>query len=130
MNIKRPNIIFIIIGIQVVVGLIIFFAMKGSEDENGEVEVDNSEPKYITAIAIAEDFLISIDRDPAEYEVIKIENLVTRKGIYQGPHIWHITFKRADLVPDNEYDMVGAGGEIFISVNVKERRAELLGYGE
>ena len=82
------------------------------------------------AIILAEEFLPTIGVRVEDYKLITVENMSTRNGDYRGPQYWHLTFKLRGLVPDNPELPIGAGGEIFVEIDLTDRRALLAGYGE
>ena len=80
------------------------------------------------AISLAEELLSTLN-DPNNYKLIRVENLYLPMRGYLGPHLWHLTFKSRELIPKDK-EPVGAGGEVFIQVDMNTRKAKLLGYGE
>ena len=82
------------------------------------------------AIALAEEFLPAAGVRAEAYKLITAENMSTRGGDYRGPQYWHLTFKLRELIPDDLEVPVGAGGEIFIEVDLTNRKTSLAGYGE
>lgn len=81
------------------------------------------------AITIGEKFLKTLNINPNEEKLIKVENLYSR-GRFVGPDIWVLTFKYRKIIPNNAHQPLGTGGEVFIEVDLKEKMAKLLGYGE
>ncbi len=65
-----------------------------------------------------------------KYKLIKAENLHINNSKYIGPNKWYVVFKAKNLIPEDENGLVGAGGEIFIEVDVEYNKAKILGYGE
>ena len=50
--------------------------------------------------------------------------------LHQGKSIWRITFKPSRLLPaDPSKELIGAGGEIFVNVDLEKQAAEVR-YGE
>lgn len=82
------------------------------------------------AIALAEAMLPTIGANPPDYKLITAQNLSTPAGVYRGPQFWHLSFKLRELIPSTPQAEVGAGGEIFVEVDLTEQRAWLAGYGE
>jgi hypothetical protein len=49
---------------------------------------------------------------------------------YRGPAYWRVTFKRRDLIPKDAVSEIGAGGEIFVDVDLDGGTAKISGLGE
>ena len=49
---------------------------------------------------------------------------------YRGPAYWRLTFKRRDLIPKDATSELGAGGEIFVDVDLDANVAKIAGRGE
>jgi hypothetical protein len=49
---------------------------------------------------------------------------------YRGPTFWRVTFKRRDLIPKDASSELGAGGEIFVDVDLTANVAKIAGRGE
>jgi len=49
---------------------------------------------------------------------------------YRGPAYWRVTFKRRDLIPKDAASELGAGGEIFVDVDLATSVAKISGHGE
>ena len=102
---------------------LLFFATAFNDNNDTEINED-----YKTAVLIAEKFLPELKLKRDDYKVITIENMVNSGDKYEGPSIWKITFTSKALF--GEDNMIGKGGGIFIKVNLKEKKASLMGYGE
>jgi hypothetical protein len=81
------------------------------------------------AIGLAVAFLPSVAPDPSEYQLVAAESQV-RGADPPRPDIWRLTFKRRALIPRTADAEIGAGGELFIEVDLASRGARLLGHGE
>jgi len=81
------------------------------------------------AIDIANQFLPTLNLNPADYQLIKVENLVVTGDHYLAPQIWRLTYKLRDLIPEDGGE-IGAGGEVFIQVDISTGVARLQGFGE
>jgi hypothetical protein len=88
------------------------------------------EKECLEAIGLAKDLLATLKLKPSDYKLIVMKNLVVRGNEYKGPQYWDITFKSRSVIPDKADECVGAGGEIFIDVDLSARKATLRGYGE
>jgi hypothetical protein len=82
------------------------------------------------AVALANALLATLKVKPADYKLIVAKNLVVRGKEFKGPHIWDLTYKLRSLLPDQTDGIVGAGGEVFIDVDLATKKATLRGYGE
>jgi hypothetical protein len=97
-----------------------------------------SEPKpdpttareLLAAVALAEAAIRDADRDPADHTLIRAENILIGTDTCPGPRCWRLTFKRRDLIPAQMPAEIGAGGEIFVEVDLAASRARITGYGE
>jgi hypothetical protein len=49
---------------------------------------------------------------------------------YRGPAFWRLAFKRRDLIPADASGELGAGGEIFVDVDLATSSAVITGFGE
>ncbi len=78
------------------------------------------------AIAIGTKLLMTEFADHVQYKLISAENLI---GTAE-PHIWRLTFKLRRLIPKTPGSRIGAGGELFIEVDLSLDQARLCGYGE
>lgn len=95
--------------------------------------VSSEEPQsqeVIKVIQIAEKCLLYNQIDLKRYKLIKAENLYINNSKYIGPNKWYVVFKAKHLIPKDEKDLLGAGGEIFVEVDLKGDQAKILGYGE
>ena len=78
------------------------------------------------AVAIAVSALHDQSRYPAnDYTLTSAQQIVV-----EGKYVWRITFKPAGLLPkDPSKEAIGAGGEIFVNVDLSTKKPEL-SYGE
>ena len=97
--------------------------------QEGYVGIPSRECKM--TISIAEVFLQSLGIKSADYKLIQIENYVIRgEKNNMNLYKWRIAFKSRDMIPLDENGILGAGGEIFIEVDLKTQQAKFLGTGE
>lgn len=108
--------------------IVLVFCSAIAYGQNKDVEVKDVE--YLKVIELADNLFPTIEIERQEYKLISINNMVIKSSDYQGPHIWHLTYKLKSIIPDDENSIIGAGGEIFIEVNLIENKAKLLGFGE
>ncbi len=55
--------------------------------------------------------------NPEDYVLIAAETL-HRGPKYEGPKVWRLTFKLKSLIPQDQNGMLGAGGEVFVRVDL------------
>ena len=78
------------------------------------------------AVGIAVDAVNEQSRYPADHYTL----VSAQRMMIKGKYVWRVTFKPARLLPkDPSREMIGAGGEIFVNVDLKTRKPELR-YGE
>lgn len=65
----------------------------------------------------------------AQYQLTAAINMVAGQE-YRGPSFWRLTFKRRDLIPADAESELGAGGQIFVDVDLKTGAATITGFGE
>lgn len=81
------------------------------------------------AMSLGIALLTTRNMNPTQYKLVLAENVI--KGpAYTGPHTWRLTFKLKRLIPETSEVEVGAGGELFVEVDLSTQKAKLLGYGE
>jgi len=91
---------------------------------------NKTDSDYQKAIQLADDLFPELKLKRSDYKLIGIQNMVIKGQQYEGPHIWRITYKLSSLIPKDEMGMIGAGGEVFIKVDIKNNKATVTGYGE
>ena len=62
-------------------------------------------------LSVAE--LTRLSLDPADYRVVEVRLLY-----HESPTLWRVTFKPVALLPTPERLTVGAGGEVFVNVDL------------
>ena len=95
-----------------------------------EEENDLACDDCLIAIGLAERELEELDLDDEEYRLIRVENLVQNEKGDRDPDLWLLTYKLENLIPHEPGEIIGAGGEIFIKVNVETEEVEVTGFGE
>lgn len=78
------------------------------------------------AVTLASRYLSRTRIDPEGYRLVKAELAI---GLTDRP-VWMLTFKPASLIPQSMEQVMGAGGELFLRVNLETEEVVLLGYGE
>ena len=86
---------------------------------------EHSNLEVSKAIKLALNVMVGSENNPDEYKIIKVENLLAK-----GPSVWLVTFKIKRIIPKKKGGIIGAGGEIFITVDLDTNSAKISGYGE
>lgn len=63
-------------------------------------------------------------KSPGPYRFIGMEQFITSEAI-----LWRATWKPESLLPDKPNELIGLGGEIFVTVNLATGESKI-GYGE
>ncbi len=84
----------------------------------------------VEAIRLAEGAFDRAKADPSEYRLVQAQCLVSGTEDCASSRCWRLTFKLARLIPIDATDRLGAGGELFFTVDLDEERATFTGYGE
>ncbi len=92
--------------------------------------VSDSNPgkECVDAVNLGVQSLIQQAINPENYVLIAAETL-HRGPKYEGPKVWHLTFKLKRLIPRDQNGILGAGGEVFVRVDLSTRQTSLK-YGE
>lgn len=80
----------------------------------------------VEAVALAEGSFPA-DEAPADYQVIAAELLLVGRPAASGVRVWRVTFKRVRLLPGSVDAPIGAGGELFFTVDLDARTATVTG---
>jgi len=80
--------------------------------------------ELLQAIKIAEEAIVKKNIKLSEHKIIKAENVLKK-----SPKFWFITFKKKSLIPAAENQIIGAGGEIFVAVDLSKNTVKIT-YGE
>jgi len=83
----------------------------------------------LEAVRLGVQFLAEQGGDVEQLKLISVSNLIKGPD-YAGPQVWMLIFKSRALIPADDQAAVGAGGEIFVNVDLSARMARLQGYGE
>ncbi len=106
------------LSLPILVGL--FIILGANKKQNNADDLD-----YKTAISIAEKSFPENKLKRENYKLVKLENNIFEKG---DVLTWKLTFKDKKLF--SREGLIGKGGEIFIEVNLKDKQAKIIGYGE
>jgi len=81
------------------------------------------------AVELAERMLMTSGARGTELKLTSAINMMAGRE-YRGPAYWRLTFKRRDLIPKDATSELGAGGEIFVDVDLDANVAKIAGHGE
>src|SRR3954469_881877 len=81
------------------------------------------------AVELAERMLMTSGARGTELKLTSAINMMAGRE-YRGPAYWRLTFKRRDLIPKDAISELGAGGEIFVDVDLDANVAKIAGHGE
>ena len=81
------------------------------------------------AVELAERTVSASGSALAELKLTNAVNMMAGRE-YRGPAYWRVTFKRRDLIPKDTASELGAGGEIFVDVDLDTNVAKIAGHGE
>jgi hypothetical protein len=81
------------------------------------------------AVALAERAVVAGGAVLDQLKLTSAVNMMAGRD-YRGPAHWRITFKRRDLIPGDAASELGAGGEIFVDVDLETSAAKITGHGE
>jgi hypothetical protein len=81
------------------------------------------------AVELAEQTVTTSGANLAELRLTSAVNMMSGRE-YRGPAYWRLTFKRRDLIPRDATSELGAGGEIFVDVDLGANVAKIAGHGE
>jgi hypothetical protein len=95
---------------------------------------DNTMPSHLTAkeleraVELAER-VVAVSSALDQLKLTSAVNMTAGRD-YRGPAYWRVTFKRRDLIPKDSASELGAGGEIFVDVDLDTNVARISGHGE
>ena len=110
---------------QVSLALLICLATANAQAGNKKLSPEND---LAAAIKIANAFLPSLPRSPSDLKLIKAENLIVRNGQMKPPAVWELAYKDRSTISSD--GLIGKGGELFIEVDLKTKKAKFMGAGE
>ncbi len=84
----------------------------------------------LQAIELAERSFDQAGASTGEYRLIRAQQLLAGGEYCSSPRCWQLTFKLARLFPTAQSPRIGAGGELFFTVDVERGEAKLTGRGE
>jgi hypothetical protein len=90
----------------------------------------NSASDLFQAIQLAEDAMRRAAADPDQYNLVKAERMLLGDIHCSSLRCWQLTFKLKRLIPTQLPTRLGAGGELFFTVDLDAGLAVLTGRGE
>jgi hypothetical protein len=84
----------------------------------------------IQAVEIAERSFGQANASVNDYRLVVAQRLLAGGEHCSGTRCWRLTFKQANLIPTSLPALIGAGGELFFTVDIERGTAKLTGYGE
>src|SRR5262249_18731443 len=72
----------------------------------------------LEAIAVGVQVLAAHMPGDGPFKLIGVMNLLKGFGPPSGPSVWELTFKPARLLPQSPAAEVGAGGELFVRIDL------------
>ena len=82
------------------------------------------------ALSLSNAFLTTLDRNPKDLKLVKVENLIFRGPGSAGSAIWRFDYQERSLIPTKEHPLGGIGGGLFVQVDLDSKKATFLGVGE
>jgi hypothetical protein len=86
-------------------------------------------PELGRAVELAEQAVLASGTALGGLKLVGAVNMMAGRE-YRGPAYWRITFKRRDLIPKDADSELGAGGELFVDVDLGASAAKISGHGE
>jgi hypothetical protein len=84
----------------------------------------------VAAIAIAERSFDQASASVGDYRLVQAQRLLAGGDHCSGTRCWRLTFKATRLIPTSLPALIGAGGELFFTVDVDRGAAKFTGHGE
>ena len=111
------------------VGLVLMFIFTASCTPSDAIDPKTASRPETTdlneAVSIAVAKLADVQKSAGEYKLVSAQQVVVK-----GEYVWRITFKPVGLLPDDpSSQIIGAGGEVFVNVDLKTKEA-VVTYGE
>ena len=84
----------------------------------------------VAAVQLAEREFPAAGAKPPDYSLTRAQRLLAGDERCSGTRCWQLTFKLTRLIPTAANPRIGAGGELFFTVDVERGVATLTGLGE
>jgi len=84
----------------------------------------------VEAVQLAERIFGQANASADDYRLVQARRLLAGGEHCSGTRCWQLTFKLARLIPTSLSARMGAGGELFFTVDVERGEATLTGHGE
>ncbi len=95
-----------------------------------ERSIPSTATDLVTAAELAERSFAQAGATVTDYVLIRAQRLLAGGEHCSSTRCWQLTFKLARLVPSSLTARLGAGGELFFTVDVERGEAKLTGRGE
>lgn len=82
------------------------------------------------AIRLVEGAFGAANSNPDEYRLVHAQNMIAGDKHCSSSRCWRLTFKLTRLIPTQLPAKVGAGGELFFTVDLDKGQATFTGHGE
>jgi hypothetical protein len=113
-------------GLSVLAALLLAMGASGvgfAQEEAVETPPDmGAEAERAIDLAVGE--LAHLSLDPADYRLVEVS-----LQYHTSPSLWRVTFKPVALMPTPERLTIGAGGEVFVNVDLDSGEI-VVTYGE
>lgn len=83
----------------------------------------------LKAVQVAVKYLENDSIQLDDYKIIEVKNKLFDSKGERTNQKWGLTLKKRELL-ENEYGIIGKGGEIFIEVDLSNSECKIVGYGE
>ena len=84
----------------------------------------------LQAVVIADAFLPSQSIKPNDVKLIGAANLFSCGAVLKGPHVWRLTYRYRDGIPEATDRPIAVGGDILVEVDLHTKKATFLGATE
>jgi hypothetical protein len=112
------------VSVLMVVGLIVGVSLVRGSVTGSKPDAPQT-ADFTKAVSLSIGKLQSTAKSPSDYKLTKVEMLLNK-----GKWVWRATYKPTSLLPqDPSRQHIGAGGEIFINIDLNTEQAEVT-YGE
>ena len=86
--------------------------------------------ELVEALLLSNEFLTTLNRNPQELKLIRVENRIYPGPGTVGPAIWRFDYLERSHIATKEHPLVAMGGGLFIEVDLETKKAKFLGVGE
>ena len=113
------------IAVGLVLALVFTVSCSSSEGIQSKITSQPETSELYKAVSIAITKTADVRESRGEFKLVSAQQIIVN-----GKYIWRITLKPVSLLPDDPSTQeIGAGGEIFVNVDLKTEEAIVI-YGE